>query len=133
MRPDDFFFESYVGDGLDSVESLAVVREFNRELADRLRQRPQADIDDLDAAIALVQLVHDDLERFGTDGGQRLSDDDLGSALRTLRAVLKRLGISFEVPFRSFTTFKSYWGSKGMSGSWQARRTYLQGVFDAIH
>src|SRR6266702_4759616 len=36
-------------------------------LADRLRQRPLAEADDLDAAMALVQLVHDDLERFGTE------------------------------------------------------------------
>lgn len=131
MRPDDFFTLGFApGPGVTGIRSVTV---FNHELADRLRQRPLPDVDDLDAAMALLQLVHDDLERFGTEGGQRLSDDDLGAALRALRAVLKRLGISFEVPFRSFTTFKSYWVGHDMSGSWQARRTYLQGAFDPIH
>ena len=133
MRPDDFFTQSFVGDSLDAVESLRMVREFNHELADLLRQRPLPGVDDLDAAMALSQLAHDDLERYGTGGGQKLSDEDLGVALRTLRAVLKRLGVSFEVPFRSFTTFRTYWVRQGMSHSWQRRRDYLGSVFDPVH
>jgi hypothetical protein len=132
MRADDFFTLGFATDN-SSAAGIRSVSVFNHELADRLRQRALPDVDDLDAAIALVQLVHDDLERFGTEGGQRLSDDDIGSALRALRAVLKRLGISFEVPFRSFATFKSYWVRHNMSHSWQARRTYLHDVFDPIH
>ena len=53
----------------------------------------------VDAAMALTELVHDDLEHFGTSGYVRLSDEELGIALRALRAVLKRLDIAFEVPF----------------------------------
>jgi hypothetical protein len=133
MRPDDFFTLRFDGDDLAAAESWTRVPAFDDQLADWLRQRPLPDVDDLDAAIALTELVHDDLEHFGTDGTVRLTDDELGVALRALRAVLKRLDIAFEVPFRSFTTFKSYWVSKDMSGSWAARRTYLHGVFDPIH
>src|SRR6266545_2155137 len=135
MRPDDFFTERYAADDPTAINAdpWSKTTVFDHELADRLRQRPLDNIDDLDAAIALLQLVHDDLERFGTGGGAKLLDDELGLALRTLRAVLRRLGITFEVPFRSFTTFKSYWLKRGMSHSWRARRDYLASVFDPIY
>jgi hypothetical protein len=48
--------------------------------------------------MALTELVHDDLEHFGTSGYVRLSDEEFGIALRALRAVLKRLDIAVEVP-----------------------------------
>jgi hypothetical protein len=133
MRPDGFFTERSAADTDINAEPWATITEFDHELADRLRQRPLDNVDDLDAARALVELVHDDLRRFGTEGGEKLTDNDLGLALRTLRAVLKRLGITFEVPFRSFTTFKSYWIKNWMSNSWQARRGYLDDVFDPIY
>jgi hypothetical protein len=133
MRPDDFFTQRFTAANPAALETWGTVPEFDHELADRLRQRPLADVDDLYAAMALSQLVHDDLERYGTDGGQRLSDEDLGVALRTLRVVLKRLGITFDVPFRSFGTFRTYWINHGMSNSWQARRDYLGSVFDPVH
>ena len=76
--------------------------------------------------MALSQLLHDDLERFGTGGGARLTDEDLNVALRTLRAVLKRLDIEFDLPFRSFGAFRAYWIRHDMSYSYQARRDYLQ-------
>jgi hypothetical protein len=127
MKPDDFF----TGRFADAVDAnpFATIPVFNQELANGLRQRAAREIDDLDAAMALSQLVHDDLQRYGTQGGQRLSDDDLGLALRSLRAILRRLGIDFDMPFRSFTAFRSYWIKHDMSNSWQARRVYLDGVF----
>jgi hypothetical protein len=133
MRPDDFFTQQWVWANPRAIDTLGTVPAFDHERVDRLRQRPLPDVDDLDAAIALAQLVHDDLQRFGTEGGQRLSDDDLGVALRALRAVLKRLGITFEVPFRSFSTFKTYWVRQGMSHSWRSRRDYLSSIFDPVH
>src|SRR6266542_6663852 len=132
MRPDDFFTHQLTGENLAAIETWGTVSEFDHEFADKLRKHALPDADDLDAAMALSQLAHDDLERYGTGGGQKLSDEDLGVALRTLRAVLKRLGVSFEVPFRSFTTFRTYWVRQGMSHSWQARREYLGSVFDPV-
>jgi hypothetical protein len=133
MRPDDFFTTSFAGKNLAALETWGQTTVFDHEFADKIRQRALPDVDDLDAAMALVQLVHDDLEHYGTGGGQRLTDEELGVALRTLRAVLKRLSINFEVPFRSFNTFRSYWIKHDMSNSWQARRDYLDGVFDPLH
>jgi hypothetical protein len=133
MRPDDFFTKRFAGQDQAAVETWTRIPVFDHELADQLRRRPLMDVEDLDAAMALVELVHGDLERFGTGGDEKLSDEDLVLALRTLRAVLKRLGIAFDVPFRSFTTFRSYWIKHNMSNSWQARRDYLDSVFDPIH
>jgi hypothetical protein len=131
MKPKDFFTVVEDAARIDT-NPFATKIVFDHELAESLRQRTAPDVDDLAAATALSQLVHDDLQRYGTEGGERLSDDDLGLALRTLRAVLRRLGIDFDVPFHSFTGFKTYWLGQQMSGSWQARRSYLDGVFTPI-
>lgn len=52
----------------------------------------------------------------------------------TLRAVLKRLGVPFDLPFKDFKGFHGYWSSHGMSGpgGWGARRGYLSEVFNPV-
>lgn len=112
------------------------VHRFRREMARRLRQGPLEDAPDPEVAVALARLIHDELEAFGTGGGQVIEDADLREALQALRAVCGRLGVGEpKVPFRDFTTFRSYWIRNGASGSggWQARRDILAGVFDALH
>ena len=60
--------------------------------------------------MALSWLIHDELQAYGTDGSEELDDDDMGEALRALRAVLARLGINdFEVPFRNLSGFRRWW------------------------
>ncbi|MEV4239206.1 MULTISPECIES: hypothetical protein [unclassified Nocardia] len=89
---------------------------------------------DLDVAQALTQLVHDELRSFGTDSTHKLSNDEIPVALRALRAVLRRLGLEFKLPFRDFTGFHDYWSREGMSGGggWAARRGYLSELFEPI-
>jgi hypothetical protein len=55
MRPDDFFTERFATDS-DALDAnpFATLTVFNQELANGLRQRAAPDIDDLDAAAALV-------------------------------------------------------------------------------
>lgn len=88
---------------------------------------------DVEIAIGLSQLVHDELVAFGTGGGESLNDAEIASALSALRAVTKRLGLSFEPPFRNFTTFRSYWLRQDAYGSWQARRDLLEELFEPLH
>jgi hypothetical protein len=87
-------------------------------------------------AVALARLIHDDLEKYGTSGGEEMNDHLMREALVALRLVVERLGIErFDVPFRDFSTFRSWWihnGARG-SGGWQARRDLLAGVFDSLH
>jgi hypothetical protein len=49
-----------------------------------------------------------------------------------LRAVLGRLEVAFDPPFRDFVGFRDYWRSKGLTGdgSWAKRREYLRQLFD---
>jgi hypothetical protein len=71
-------------------------------------------------AIGLWDLIHRDLEAFGTGGGERLVDYDLKAAIVTFRAVLKRLGIDADIPFRNYSSWKTYWLNNDGYGSWRA-------------
>jgi hypothetical protein len=108
---------------------------FDVELVGRLRAGPIEGRTDFEAAKALAGLVHDELVAYGTQGGEKLTDDEMVAALAALRAVTKRLGVDFEPPYRNFTTFRSYWVRKGASGAggWQARRDLLEEVFGPLH
>lgn len=55
MRPDDLFHDDLRGR-----------RRFDGGLARQLRVGPLESTDDVEAAVALARLVHDDLEAFGT-------------------------------------------------------------------
>jgi hypothetical protein len=84
----------------------------------------------------LARLVHDELELFGTDGTEQLTNTQMRDALLTLRAVVDRLSIDgFEVPFRDFATFRTWWIRQGAAGSggWQARRNLLADIFEPLH
>lgn len=106
---------------------------FDRELAEQIRRGPIEGRTDIDVALALADLVHRQLESFGTDSSETLKDDEIGTAIRALHAVLKRLTVAFELPFRNFTTFRSYWLKHGASNSWQARRDILDEFFEPLH
>lgn len=89
---------------------------------------------DAEVAIPLARLVHTELEGFGTDGGNRMSNDEIDDALRALRSVLNRLGITeFDPPFRDFTSFRTHWKQEGCAHSWQARRDLLEALFGPVH
>lgn len=96
-----------------------------------LRTGSLSQYSDLEAAVALLDLVHDELLAFGTGGGEKLGDDEIEMALTSLRSVARRVGVEFEVPFRNFTTFKTYWLRNDCSGSWHARRVLLADLFES--
>src|SRR4029453_8429711 len=111
----------------------SVGRRFDAELVKRARRGPLPDCADVDLAIPLARLVHDELQRFGTDGSEELDDEDMRDALRSLLAVADRLGITnFNPEFRDFGSFKSWWLRMGASGSWQGRRDLLPGLFEPL-
>jgi hypothetical protein len=133
MRPEDFIEDTVrpSGFGIDTT-----VRRFRREVVRRLRQGPLDNAPDVEVAVGLARLIHDELEAFGTGGGEVMDDPDMREALQALRAVCRRLGAADpNVPFRDFTTFRSYWIRTGASGAggWQARRDIHSGIFDALH
>lgn len=133
MRVDDFFTKTQESGSDPWNLAGRVVLHFNREMTNTLRQRPLEQWSDPEAAVALCQLVHEELEAYGTGGGEKLADDDLAGAIRALVVVTKRLGVDFDPPYRNFSSFRSYWMRNDGSGSWQARREMLAEVFDPLY
>ena len=131
MRSDDFFTETKViaADPWSPSSELLLRNDFILAL----RAAPQPEADDLSAAMGLAMLVDDELTLFGTSGGERLTNEQVAQCLRTLHAVLKRLGVTFETPYRDFNTFRTYWLREGAKGSYQARRDLLQPQFEPLH
>lgn len=127
MRPDDFFAEDRYDGGR---------RFIDRERLRSVRSGRLASHDDIEVAAPLARLVHDELEAFGTGGGEEMTNDDMREAILALRALVDRLGLAgFEPPFRDFNSFRTYWIREGAAGSggYQARRNLLSQQFDSLH
>ncbi len=103
------------------------------DLIEALRAGSIEDVDDLDAAVGLSMLVHEELTSFGTSGGERVTNAQMSDCLRSLHAVLKRLDVAFSLPFRDLSTFHSHWVRVGAKGSYQARRDLLESLFEPLH
>jgi len=118
------------GDPWTSFTLIAPV--LRRDLVQTVRSGPVPGYDDLDLTTVIAQLVQQELEAFGTSGGQRLDDADSALVLRACTAALKRHGIELDFPFRNYSGFRTYWINNDMSGSWQARRSYVQDLFEPV-
>lgn len=129
MRSEDFFSS----EDSDVFGISVSTPKFDRSLVADIRRGPIADHGEVEVAVALARLIHDELEIYGTSGGQVLDDQEMREALVALNAVTRRLGVSLDVPFRDFNTFKSYWLRNDGYGSWQARRDLLNEIFDGSH
>ena len=121
MRVDDFFRDGANGATLDV------------DLLRSLRTTTSPRYTDVEAAIALARLLHDQFLAYGTAGGESITDTGSREALRTLIALADRLGISFAPPYRDFGSFRSYWQTHDGHGSWQARRVMLFDLFEPLH
>ncbi|WP_166999143.1 hypothetical protein [Paramicrobacterium fandaimingii] len=89
---------------------------------------------DLEIAIALARLAHEEFEAYGTNGETSIDEEQSRIVLRALQAVIKRLGIlTFNLPFRDFGTFYKHWRAEDATGSWQARRDILDEHFEPLH
>lgn len=129
VQIDDFFAPTGIDEWFNQVDQprMDVIRN--------LMAGPLPDDDDLETAIALTRLVHAELEEFGTKNEvQRLDNDQIAVAQRSLRVVLARHDISLNLPWRDYSTFRSHWINEGASGAggWQARREILGRFFDSV-
>ncbi len=102
------------------------------DLLRSLRATTSAEHSDVEVALALADLLHEQFLIFGTSGGQALGDADAREAVRTLEAVVKRLGLDWTLPFVDMTTFRSYWLRNNARGSWEARRQILAPLFEPL-
>jgi hypothetical protein len=128
VRSDDFFTTTDDTWGGTS-------RTLDTTLLGSITQGTIAEYPDIEVAVALARLAHDEYQEFGTSGHQEASEAGSRSVLTALRAVTRRLGLAFDPPFSDFARFRTYWISEGAAGSggWQARRVILDGVFEPLH
>jgi hypothetical protein len=127
VQPSDFFAWMELPEPFGGSRSV-----LDADLVDSFRLRPREDISDLDAAYGLSRLAQDELVAFGTGKHNSLNDEGISIVLRALRAVLKRVSVEFNPPFRDFARFRDYWISVGLDGSYYGRRKYLNELFDPV-
>jgi hypothetical protein len=122
MRATDFWTE-------DEVDGREI---FNLPLIRALRAGPVPTYSDIEAALALADLLRGEFNLFGTSGGESLTDAGAREAMRTLQAITKRVGVSWQAPWRDFKAFYGYWTAHGGYGSWAARRKMVAEAFDPL-
>jgi hypothetical protein len=108
---------------------------FDAALISAITKGPIDNADDLGVAQGLANLVYEELKTFGTTSSDpKLDDREIANAIKALRAVLGRLGIAFNPPFRDFTGFRDYWIGEGMKGEggYAKRRRYLRELFEPV-
>lgn len=128
MRENDFFEEA------EAADVWAVKQEtLNTDLIERIHAGPVQTATDVEIAVPLARLVHDEYQNRGTADNPRISVHESRAVMAALRAVLKRLGVDFRPQFYDFDGFYTYWKNNNASGSWQARRKILADLFDPLH
>ncbi|MCK0441288.1 hypothetical protein MUG78_17960 [Gordonia alkaliphila] len=133
MKPWDFWTEWTVP-AVDPLERGTVEKVLDTDKLDAIVAGPLPDYPDVETAVALARFVHEQYESYGTNCEDLVTDDESLTILRTLKALLNRLGITtFDPPFRDFKSFRSYWIRNDCSGSWQARRDVLDEIFEPLH
>jgi hypothetical protein len=129
MRPDEFFVDDAVPDPWGNPS-----RHFDMDMLTKVRGNSMRDREDIEIAVPLAILIHEELEKFGTAGNQELSEAEIRVAIQAFRVLQVRLGVaSPEIPFRDYGSFKAYWLRNDGYGSWQARRNLLRDIFDPLH
>jgi hypothetical protein len=108
-------------------------RVVNTALLTTLISSPDPRWPDVEAAIVLCEQVSDDLRTVATSGHCVFNDVEISVAIRAVKATVSRVGLTLEVPFRDYQTFKRHWERKGAtgSGSWALRRQMVDDIFEA--
>lgn len=134
METSDFYREQMVPSADPwSSKPWSVESVLKEDVLTQLRKGPLEGVADIESAPALTRLVHNELEDFGTNGKQDMSDDQIALAQKALKSVLARLGVRFDPPWRNFGEFRTYWQRNGGYGSWQARRNLLADLFSPVY
>ena len=130
---ESMFFEN-ISPGEDAADPGVGFSVLRDDLLEEFRKSPSSFANDLDISLDLLNILSSELEKYGTDRTNELSDMQIELVIKTLRSVLRRLGMGFELPFRNFTTFRMYWISQGMAGlgGWQARRKLIEVLLNPV-
>ena len=130
MKIEDFFNKTAAEPG--EVSWGGPEKVLNDERISEVTRGPLAGDDDLESAVSLTRLARSEFEAFGTDGNTLIDDDQARSLLRAARMATKRQGVDLKVPWRDFTSFRTYWLENSAHGNWQARRTIVERHFGPV-
>lgn len=119
MRPHDYFVD-------EDDEYL------DFDLLEQLRVRPVSDYTDVEAALALAELLQQEFLLFGTNGKQAITDAGSREGMRTLTALTKRLNVEWKPDFRDFPSFHAYWIAHDGYRNWSARRRMVSDLFSPL-
>ena len=126
------FFESDINHTINSWTTSQSDRKIRFDLIRNLKRGTIPGDDSLATALALTRVVWEEYEAYGTDSSQSISNEESRELLRTLILVLHRQGINLQIPWRDFSSFRSYWIANDGSGSWQARRNIIAQYFGSV-
>ncbi|WP_346924473.1 hypothetical protein [Rothia sp. (in: high G+C Gram-positive bacteria)] len=124
----EFYTEEYLPGFSGAKRSV-----LNKQLLETIKRGDFTDASPLSVANDLLAIVWDEYQKYGTEG-TALPEADILLAQKTLVTVLNRLSISSDIPWRDFSTFRTYWIRQGAAGAggWQARREILIKVFTPV-
>lgn len=122
----EFYTEEYLPGFSGAKRSV-----LNKQLLETIKRGEFIAASTLSVANDLLSLVWDEYQKYGTEG-TALPEADIVLAQKTLVSVLNRLTIPIDIPWRDFSTFRTYWVRHGASGSWQARREILLDLFAPV-
>ena len=126
------FFESDINHTINSWTPSQSDRKIRFDLVRNLKRGTIPGDDNLTTALALTRIVWEEYEAYGTDSSQSSSNEESRELLRTLILVLHRQGINLQLPWRDFSSFRSYWIANDGRGSWQARRNMIAQYFEPV-
>ena len=131
MHVDDLFAEHRI-EGSDT----GVEVRLHLDLLQSAVRGPIPEYSDIELASALLELMHQELQAFGTDMSNRIPASESNQfrlLTQACRRVNQRLGLNFpESPFRDMPGFRDYWIREEMDWSWAKRRNYLNELFRDI-
>ena len=126
------FFESSINHTINSWNLSQSDKKIRFDLVRNLKRGAIPGDDSLTTALALTRIVWEEYEAYGTDSSQSSSNEESRELLRTLILVLHRQGINLQLPWRDFSSFRSYWIANDGRGSWQARRNMIAQYFEPV-
>lgn len=126
------FFESDINHTINSWTASQSDRKIRFNLIRNLKRGTIPGDDSLATALALTRIVWEEYEAYGTDSSQSISNEESRELLRTLILTLHRQGINLQIPWRDFSSFRSYWIANDGRGSWQARRNIIAQYFGPV-
>lgn len=126
------FFENDINHTINSWSIPQSERKLRFDLVRKLRRGMIPGDDNLVTALSLTRIVWEEYEAYGTDSSQSISNEESRELLRTLILVLHRQGVDIQLPWRDFSSFRSYWLANDGRGSWQARRSIIAQYFEPV-